>query len=196
VKKWLASYGAMLPNFDRHSLRAWRSANPAHRSFTVLRHPLARAHAAYDEFLRKEWMPELRPYLKRVHKFILPPKGAGFADLAEYRAGLAVFLDLIKHIMAGRTELRTPSQFASQLMTLQGFGALQSPDHVLREEQMEMGLAYLLTDLGVDAQDLPPEQDITQHPLSALYGPDLEEAARAAYGRDYEAFGFSDWTPL
>ena len=195
IKKWLAGFGPMLPNFDRHSLRAWRAAQESHRSFTVLRHPLARAHAAYDEFLRKEWMPELRPYLKRVHKFILPPKGAGFADPAEYRAGLAVFLELIRHIMAGRTELRTPSQFASQLMTLQGFGQLQSPDHLLREDQLDMGLAYLLSDLGIEAHELPPEQDIAQHPLAALYGPDLEAAARGAYGRDYEAFGFSDWKP-
>ncbi len=196
IKKWLSGFGPMLPNFDRNSLRAWRAAHAGHRSFTVLRHPLARAHTAYAEFLRKEWMPELRPYLKRVHKFILPPKGEGFEDLAEFRAGLLVFLDLIKHIAAGRTELRTPAQFASQFMTLQGFGQLQSPDHVLREDQLEMGLAYILRDLGVNAPDLPQDQDLAQHPLSALYGPDLEEAARAAYARDYEAFGFGDWKPV
>jgi hypothetical protein len=196
IKKWLTEFGPMLPNFNRNSLRAWRAANPSHRSFTILRHPLTRALAGYDEFLRKEWMPELRPYLKRVHKFILPPKGQGFADPTEYRAGLVVFLELIKHISSGRTELRTPSQFASQFTTLQGFGQLQSPDHVLREDQLEMGLAFLTTDLGLDVPDLPPIEDKTQHPLAALYGEDLEEAARASYWRDYEAFGFSNWKPL
>ncbi len=196
IKKWLAGFGPMLPNFDRNSLRGWRAAHPGHRSFTVLRHPLARAHAAYAEFLRKEWMPELRPYLKRVHKFQLPPKGQGFDDPAEFRAGLLVFLDLIKHIAAGRTELRMPAQFASQFMTLQRFGQLQSPDHLLREDQVEMGLAFLVQDLGLDPPELPAEPDTAQHPLAALYGPDLEAAARAAYSRDYEAFGFSDWTPL
>jgi hypothetical protein len=193
IKKWLSAYGPMLPNFDRNSLRAWRAANPGHRSFSVLRHPLARAHAAYGEFLSKEWMPELRPYLRRVHKFILPPKGEGFADREEYRAGFLVFLELIRHIAAGRTELRTPAQFASQFATLQGFGQLQSPDHVLREDQLEMGLAFVLADMEIEIPDLPPETDTTQHPLAALYGPDLEEAARAAYWRDYEAFGFRDW---
>jgi LPS sulfotransferase NodH len=195
IKKWLSGFGPILPNFDRNSLRTWRTAQPGHRSFTVLRHPLARAHVGYAEFLRKEWMPELRPYLKRVHKFQLPPKGQGFEDPQEFRAGLLVFLELIKHIAAGRTELRTPAQFASQFMTLQGFGQLQSPDHVLREDQLEMGLAYLLADTGLDAPDLPPEADLAQHPLSALYGPDLEAAARAAYPRDYEAFGFGNWSP-
>ncbi len=196
LKKWLAGFGPMLPNFDRPSLRTWRSANPGHRSFTVLRHPLARVHTGYAEFLRKEWMPELRPYLKRVHKFILPPKGEGFADPAEFRAGLLVFLDLIKHIAAGRTELRTPAQFASQFMTMQGFGQLQSPDHVLREDQLEMGLSFLMSGLDLDIPELPPEQDMAQHPLSAIYGPDLEEAAKAAFSRDYEAFGFGPWKPL
>lgn len=193
IKKWLTGFGPLLPNFDRNSLRAWRGAHPGHRSFTVLRHPLARAHEAYAEFLRKEWMPELRPYLKRVHKFQLPPKGQGFDDPAEYRAGLMVFLDLIKHIAAGRTELRMPAQFASQFMTLQGFGQLQSPDHLLREDQLPMGLVYLTADLGIAVPDLPPDHSTAQHGLSAIHDAELEAAARAAYARDYEAFGFGDW---
>ncbi len=194
MKSWLAGFGPMLPNFDRNTLRSWRSAHVGHRSFTVLRHPLARAHAGYAEFLKKEWMPELRPYLRRVHKFQLPPKGTGFADPAEFRAGLLVFLELIKHIAAGRTELRMPAQFASQFATLQGFGQLQSPDLVLREQNLAAGLAQLLEEIGIPGPPLPPETDGAQHALAALYGPDLEAAARAAYLRDYEAFGFGDWS--
>ena len=198
IKKWLSGFGPMLPNFDRNALRAWKARNPRHRSFTVLRHPLARAHAAYGDFLKREWMPELRPYLKRVHKFILPPKGEGFADPDEFRAGFLVFLDLMKHILNGRTELKTPAQFASQFATLQGFGALQSPDHLLREDNLDMGLAYLLTEIGLDDApgDLPAEPELAQHALAAIYGADLEVAARAAYWRDYEAFGFANWKPL
>ncbi len=195
IRKWLAGFGPMVPNFDRHSLRGWRAANPGHRSFTVLRHPLARAHSAYAEFLAQEWMPELRPYLRRVHKFNLPPKGQGFADPFEFRAGLLVFLDLIKHIAAGRTELHMPAQFATQFATLQGFGQLQSPDHVLREDALESGLDFVLREVGIAGHDLPPEVETAQHPLADLYGPDLELAARAAYLRDYEAFGFADWAP-
>lgn len=196
LKKWLQGFGPLVPGFDRGSLRAWKAANPAHRSFTMLRHPLARAHAAYADFLKREWMPELRPYLKRVHRFELPPKGEGFASADEFRAGLAVFLDLIRHMLNGRTELRLPAQFATQFATLQGFGQLQSPDHVLREGDIARGLAALLAEVGIeDAPALPDEPAAAPHPLAAIYGADLEEAARAAYGRDYEAFGFGDWSP-
>ena len=119
MRKWLQGYGGLMTSFDRQALRKWREAQPGQRSFTVLRHPLARAHAAWCDFLEKEWMPELRPYLKRVHKFDLPPKAdKGFATEAEHRAGFLVFLELIKHIQAGRTELRTPAQFATQLATV------------------------------------------------------------------------------
>lgn len=196
IKSWLTGFGPMLGNFDRNTLRAWRAAHSGHVSFTVLRHPLARAHAAWDDFLRKEWMPELRPYLKRVHKFTLPPKGTGLADPAEYRAGLLVFLDLSRHLLAGRTELRTPAQLASQLASLQGFAQLQSPDHILREDRLKEGLSFVLAQAGITGHDLPADPETARHPLSEIYGADLEDAARAAYGRDYEAFGFSDWSPL
>ena len=47
VRKWLQDYGGLLTSFDRPALRKWREAHPGQRSFTVLRHPLARAHAAW-----------------------------------------------------------------------------------------------------------------------------------------------------
>lgn len=196
IRDWLAAMGALLAPFDRGSLRQWRAAHPGHRSFTVLRHPLARAQSAFEDLLRREPMAELRPYLQRVHRFTLPPKGEGFADLASYRAGFLVFLDLIRHILAGRTELRTPAQFATQLATLQGFGQLQSPDHLLREERLGEDLAHLMAGLNLPCPPLPQSSEPAQHPLEALYAPDIEAAARAAYARDYEAFGFADWVKI
>ena len=99
VRKWMQSYGGLITSFDRHSLRKWREAHVGQRSFTVLRHPLARAYDAWCDFLQKEWMPELRPYLKRVHRFELPPKvQKGFLTAEDHRAGFVVFLELIKHI--------------------------------------------------------------------------------------------------
>lgn len=194
LRAWLSGFGPMRGSFDRASLRTWRAEHPGHVGFTVLRHPLARAQAAWDEFLHKEYMPELRPYLKRVHRFVLPPKGAGLPDPAEYRAGFLVFLDLARHLLAGRTELHTPAPLASQLAILQGFGQMQAPDHILREDRLHEGLAFVASQAGLTAHDLPPEPKSASHPLGSLYGPDLEQAARAAYGRDYEAFGFGPWT--
>jgi hypothetical protein len=193
IRKWLQSYGGTVSSFDRPGLRKWREAHPGQRSFTVLRHPLARAHAAWCEFLDKEWMPELRPYLKRVHKFDLPPKGKGFATAEAHRAGFLVFLELIKHIHAGRTELKTPPQFATQLTTVNGFGMLQSPDHLLREDRLAEGLAFVCAEAGVAMKVLPPAAENLPYDLAGIYGPDMEAAAREAFGRDYAAFGFVDW---
>lgn len=194
VRKWLQGYGGLITSFDRQSLRKWREGKPGQRSFTVLRHPLARAHAAWCEFLDKEWMPELRPYLKRVHRFELPPKAQkGFQTVEEHRAGFLVFLELIKHIHAGRTELRTPPQLASQLATVGGFAMVQAPDFVLREDRLAEGLAFMCADAGVGMKPLPDSAELYPFELGAIYGPDIEAAAREAYGRDYTAYGFGDW---
>jgi hypothetical protein len=196
MRKWLHAFGAVENGFDRQTLRRWKDAHPGQRSFTVLRHPLARAHAAFCDFMAKEWMPELRPYLKRVHKHQLPPKGKGYGSAAEYREGFLVFLEMTKHILAGRTELKLPTHCATQGAFLQGFGTIQSPDIVLREDRLASGLAYLCADVGVECPDLPPSPEKLPFDLAEIYGPDLEAAARDTYWRDYSGFGFGDWVPI
>jgi hypothetical protein len=193
IKKWLQSYGPLLDSFDRKTLRNWKSEHPGQRSFAVLRHPLERAFVAWNELLTKEFMPELRGYLKRVHRFILPAKGAGFETAKEFREGFLVFLELIKHIHAGRTELRMPSQMASLDATINGLARVQIPDMLIREDKLEAGLAFLCADLGIEAKPLPELVDKSPFPLASIYTAELEAAAREAYWRDYESFGFKNW---
>ncbi len=195
VKKWLQGYGPLLPDFDRKTLRKWKSEQVGQRGFTVLRHPLARAHAVWADYVAREWMPELRPYLKRVHRFEMPPKGKAFDTQEEYRAGFIVFLELMKHIHAGRTELRMLPQFASQGAWVQGFSMLQAPDILIREDRLEAELTALTASMSQPMHPLPKMVDKAPYPLADLYGPDLESAARDAYWRDYQGFGFGDWTP-
>ena len=193
LSKWLAGYGPVLTTFDRQALRIWRNERPGHRSFTVLRHPLARVHAAFCEYLEKEWMGELRGHLKRVHKFELPPKGTGFADIGSHRAGLLKFLEMVKHLHAGRTELRTPPHLATQLATVTGFAQLQVPDQLLREDRLAEGLAFICAEAGVVMKAVLVVAEKLPFALADLYGADLEAACREAYARDYTAFGFGDW---
>ncbi len=195
IRKWLNAMGPVTTGMDRQSLRRWREAHPGQRSFTVIRHPLARAHAAFADFIEREWMPELRPYLKRVHKYQLPGKGKGYASAAEYREGLLVFLDMIKHILNGRTELKVPPQLATQGAILQGFAGVQGPDVILREERLAAGVAFLTAEIGQELPPLPEAGDAEPFALQGIYGPDLEAAARGAYWRDYAAYGFADWRP-
>lgn len=193
VRKWLQSYGEVVSAFDRQSLKGWRQDRPGHRSFTVLRHPLARAHAAFCDYLDKDWMGELRGHLKRVHKVELPPKGQGYGDADQHRAGFLKWLEMVKHMHAGRTELRTPPHLATQLATVTGFAQLQAPDHLLREERLAEGLGYLCAEVGVAMKPLPAVAEKEPFALAEMYGRDLEAAARDAYGRDYAAFGYGDW---
>ena len=193
VLAWLGQYGALVGEFDRQSLRKWKQRHAGQRSFTVLRHPVARAYAAYCDVLLRDGMPELRPYLKRVHRLELPPKGTGFASREEHRAGFAVFLTMIRALLEGRTELKTPAQLASQGAVLAGFAQVQSPDLVIREDRMEAGLRYLAEAAGVPFHPLPPEAEVCAWPLAEVYGADIEAAVKEAYGRDYTGFGFGAW---
>lgn len=198
LRKWLKGFGEFDTGLDRNLLRKWKDSHPGQRSFTVLRHPLERAHVAWCDYLARDTMPELRPYLKRVHKLDLPPKiQAGYGDDKEgHRAGFLVFLDFIKHLLNGRTELRTLPGFGTQLAFLQGFSGLQCPDHILREDRLEVGLKSLCDELGLNMPKLPDQPVETPFALADLYGPDLEAAARDAYWRDFQSFGFLDWKPV
>ena len=195
VRLWLAEFGKLHTSFERRTLREWKDRHPGFRSFTVLRHPLARAHAAFSDYLAKDWLPELRPYLKRVHRFELPPPGEGFADAESFRDGFRVFLDFARFNLTGRTEIKVMPHVASQLAVTQGFAAIQAPDLLLREDRLAAGLAFLTADLGLPCPDVPDTTD--QHPwsLSEIWQPDLEDAAKAAYPRDYAAFGFERLRP-
>jgi hypothetical protein len=193
IKKWLQTYGELVQDFDRNSLRKWKAAHPGQRSFTVLRHPLARAYSAYCDLLNRDFMPELRPYLKRVHKFILPPKGKGFETAEEFRHGLMVFLELAKYMLAGRTELRILPAFATQSALLHGFSQVQSPDLIIREDRLAEGLGFLTSETGIPLS--PPPKITLNGPFSleSIYGEDMETAAQDAYLRDYQGLGFKPW---
>jgi LPS sulfotransferase NodH len=192
VRTWMGRYGRLVGDFDRQGLRKWKQTHPGQRSFTVLRHPLARAHAAFDALLAED-PAELRTHLQRMHGLDLPPPGAGFATTGAYRAAFLTFLEFLRFLLDGRTDLRVSAAFASQSAILQGFAGLQAPDLVLREDRLEAGLRFLADETGLPFHDLPAAEERVGVPLFAVADAEVERAARRAYGRDYENFGFGDW---
>ena len=100
--------------------------HPGHRSFTVVRHPLARAHAAFARVSGKDGC-RMRPDLKRVHKFDLPPKSARLCDRRGNRAGFLVFPGTDQACSVGPDRTANAPQLASQSAILQGFAAVQPP---------------------------------------------------------------------
>ncbi len=195
ISDWMQSYGGLTSAFERKSLRQWKEARPNHRSFTVLRHPLARAHAMFCAFLNSNLQPELRPYLAKFHGLKLPAQGMPFASDAEFRAAFLEFLKFLKRNLTGQTGLKVIVQFASQTAVIQGFSALYSPDFILRESDLAAGLAQIAQGFGAPMHPVP--KDVVNYPefpsLAKVYDAELEQAARAAYDKDYMGFGFGNW---
>jgi LPS sulfotransferase NodH len=195
ISDWMQSYGGLTSAFERKSLRLWKEARPNHRSFTVLRHPLARAHTMFCAFLNNNLQPELRPYLAKFHGLKLPAQGTPFASDAEFRTAFLEFLKFLKRNLTGQTGLKVVVQFASQTAVIQGFSALYPPDFILRESDIAAGLAQIVQGFGAafnpvaNVNDTAPEYPT----LSAIYDAELEQAARAAYDKDYMGFGFGNW---
>lgn len=195
VKAWMLRLGrgGLSGDFVQKTLRQWKRAHPGHRSFTVLRHPLLRAHQAFLGMIVSGKLADQRQLLIRSQKADLPPPGQPFLDLAQHRQGFAAFLRFAKLSVAGQTGQKVDPHWASQSAVLQGFAGFQGPDHVLREDRLAGGLAYLASELGLT--QVPPA--IADHAateaLAEIWEPDLEEAAAEAWARDYMAFGFGRW---
>lgn len=207
VSEWLAALdgvpaAALMVKFSQKTLRQWQRATVGHRSFTVLRHPVARAHAAFCDRILQDGpgsFREIRANLRRVHRLPIPKeapdlrKAAGY-DVAAHRAAFLGFLAFLRNNLSGQTSIRVDPSWAGQLTLLQGMAEFMLPDVILRETDLAAGLAALAQDIG--AAKIPVLSD-PAHPhegwLAAIYDAEIERAARDAYQRDYDVFGFRTW---
>ncbi|RGP37386.1 nodulation protein NodH [Pseudotabrizicola alkalilacus] len=193
VTGWLQRFGAVESDFTQKSLRQWKKARVGHRSFTVLGHPVARAHDAFCSQILMGGFGQIREQLVKIHKLDLPAPGKDYADVASHRAGFIGFLKWIKLNLSGQTSARVDAHWASQAAVLQGFATFQGPDIVLREERLAEGLAFLAAEVGQEPPAVPPASVHDFTLLAEIYDAEVEAVAREAYARDYVAFGFSDW---
>lgn len=187
IEAWLSALGPVEGELTQNALRQWKRAHPGHRAFTVLRHPLPRAWEAFHVMLAAR-NPDLRCVLREVHRIALPPDddlhALTEADMLPLFAG---FLDFLRRNLNGQTGLATHPGWASQVEVLAGFARIASPDLVAREDRMAGDLGFLARAVGLDCDGPVPE------PLpQVLDDPALRKAAKAAYLRDYVAFGFPD----
>lgn len=194
VRDWLSRLGrgGVIDDFVQKTLRQWKRAHPGHRSFTVIRHPLLRAHVAFREMIVTGRLADQRKILMQAHKADLPPVGQGFADLDQHRAAFLTFLRFAKLSVGGQTGQKVDPHWASQSAVLQGFGNFQPADLVVREDRLAEGLAYLAGELGLNAP-APATDTMAQEALAEIWTPEMEGAAQEAYTRDYMGFGFGPW---
>ncbi|MGR3434018.1 MAG: nodulation protein NodH [Shimia sp.] len=198
VRAWLSALGdgPLQEDFTQKALRQWRRRHKDHRSFTVLRHPVARAYQAFCDRIVGTGpgaFLEVRKTLMRVHNVPLASEGpdAGWGA-AEQRAAFAAFLAFLKQNLGGQTAIRVDPAWASQTAILQGFGEFQTPDMVAREERLEDDLGHLCAAVG-QAMTAPPAAEPPPIPLAEIYDGAIEDAAKEAYQRDYIQFGYRPW---
>ncbi|WP_137700979.1 sulfotransferase family 2 domain-containing protein [Marimonas lutisalis] len=203
VRAWMAALDGVGPDalqgdFDQKSLRKWMRDNSGHRSFTVLRHPVARAHHAFTTRILttgKGSFGGIRKTLRRVHKLPIPegePDAGWSRD--DHRAAFLSFLEFIKANLSGQSAVRQDPAWASQAAILHGMGNFALPDFVLREEELAAYLPALAQQVGyMDAPDLEEARPDRPFALADIYDDATEAAAQDAYQRDYLVFGFGKW---
>lgn len=204
VVDWLKALdgeqGGMLGSkLSQNDLRDWMRTHPGHRSFTVLRHPLQRAHDVFCHRILntgKGSYGGIRTTLGKRYNIALPddPDAESYG-ISDHRTAFAQFLKFLKPNLAGQTAVRVDADWASQAKTVEGFAEFVLPDRLIRQDRVAQELGDLAASLGFN--DIPPvpsgAQD-TRYALDDIYDAEIESLSRSAYGRDYLLFGFEDYS--
>ncbi|MBV7395092.1 sulfotransferase family 2 domain-containing protein [Mameliella sediminis] len=203
VKDWLAAldgvgWGKLEDKFTQASLRAWKRERPGHRSFTVLRHPVARAHDAFCNKIlttEKGSFQGIRKVLRRAHNLPIPEgePGADY-DVNAHREAFTAWLEWVRANLNGQTALRVDGHWATQAQCLQGMAEFTLPDMIVREDEMAAYLPALALQVGhADPPDPKPVPTRAPFALAQIYDDQIESLGREAYQRDYVMFGFDNW---
>jgi LPS sulfotransferase NodH len=203
IRRWLAGLDDQKQNalgmkMNQKELRQWKRKNDGHRSFTVLRHPLLRAHEVFCHRILNSGQGsflQLRRTLVRRYKLPLPEAGQeDDIDLAAHRAAFMAFLTFLKGNLAGQTAVRVDNAWATQAQLIQGFGEFTLPDVILREDSLSKDLVTLAAGVGyTDATVIQPPSFHGTFALEDFYDDEVEALGADVYQRDYMMFGFGRW---
>ena len=203
ILDWLAAVdnvkrSDLISKFSQKELRQWKRRNTGHRSFTVLRHPLARAHFAFCRHVLstdKHSYTGLRQTLRRRYAMPIPETMPDPTyDRAAHRTAFLAFLAFLKANLVGQTAIRIDATWCTQAQSLEGFGEFALPDRVIREEDLSVELPQLLAQIGLNGDvKLNALEDDAPFSLADIYDSEIEKAAQSAYQRDYMMFGFDSW---
>ena len=192
VEDWMRGLdpdgAALLTGLSRNELQAWLQERPGHTIFSVVAHPLERAHRAFDERIVGTGPGAYKKIRRRLiahYGFELPDGGEAWPN--DKRADMfAKFLEFLKANLAGQTGIRIDPLWAAQDDIVAGFSEVAPPARVIREPDFPEEAARLF----------PGSRPAIAGPsglLKTIYSRRLENLARNAYPRDYRKFGFGDW---
>ncbi len=203
VRRWLADLdrvkvGDLLTRMNQKQLRQWKRQSRNHRSFTVLRHPVARAHAVFCHRILRTGEGsylQIRNTLRRQFKLPIPRDWPnGNYSKSDHRAAFEAFLSFLRANLAGQTAIRVDGGWCTQSQALASFGDFSSPDMVIREEEMAELLPMLAARYGhVDPPQPRPCAADAPFSVDDIYDPELERLVAEIYQRDYMMFGFGAW---
>ena len=202
VRTWLASLDgvtedALPTHMTQKTLRQWKRRTGTHRSFTVIRHPAARAHAAFCQkilYQDEDAFADIRKTLRNFHKLPIPARWPDEAyDRRAHRQAFAAFLTFLRANLSGQTALRVDANWASQASIVQGMARFALPDRIIREDEMEEALLALARQVGSDASAPVAMAEDAPFSLAEIYDDEIEHLVKAAYQRDYMMFGFGAW---
>lgn len=204
VKDWMAGLDGiaregLLTGLKQKDIRQWMRRHPGHRSFTVLRHPLERAHHVFNSCI----LPNDRPAFSNIRRVLMnrytlpiPKDGPDAAyGLDQHKAAFIAFLKFLKGNLAGQTSLKVEPVWASQTAILQGMANFRLPDHILREEELIEALPNLADAQGRGHRefDMPLPQE--PFPLAEIHDAEIDQLIHDTYRKDFLTFGFAPWTP-
>lgn len=203
VHLWMAALDGRTPDalftkLNQKLLRTWKGKTPGHRSFTVLRHPVARAHAAFCSCILNrgpDCLMEIRRVLRNFHKVPIPGPGPDETyDRVAHRAAFYAFLEFVRANLRGQTSVRVDANWATQTAILQGMSQFCMPDVIVREDDMALQLSALAKQIGYPGATPPPEPELDRpFSLADIYDDDIEKLVADIYQRDYAMFGFGRW---
>lgn len=205
ITQWMAEIGGvgsqrLLSGMSQKDLRQWIKARSGYRSFTVVRHPVARAHEVFCRLIGPNapgGLGDVRTVLRDRFDVRLSddPRIApqGDYDMATHRAAFLAFLAFVKANLNGQTSLRTDALWATQTAILQGAANFALPHRIVPEHAMADVVPMLMAEIGVDAPGLPKATPDHGFDLTQIYDDRLEQAVQAAYRRDYLTLGFRRW---
>ena len=173
-------------------------SHPKHRRFTILRHPLERAHHVFCEYILdydNDDFSQIRRKLVTRYNVSLPTQEQT-TNQKEHKKVFLSFLEFLKANLLGQTTVRSDPNFASQTNIIQGFSRFAPPDALIMQEDSGRFFDQIFDDLRLERESSADVTSAHNALLSDIYCADLETACRSAYHKDYMALGFTDYQPM
>lgn len=198
TRAWLEdTSGPIVDGMNQRDLRKWMLNFPQHRKFTVLRHPLARAHFAFCRDVLPPKRPRtatMRRLLRNRYNVPLPKEGPGKDyTLDQHRAAFLAWLHFLKGCLSGQTAIRPLLLWVPQHDALQAMAKVALPDLIVREGD-QRALDGVRGISGCDKPKLQLSREDVPFTLAQVHTGEVEKAAEAVYRKDYTAFGFTMWS--